>query len=110
MNEPPLPSGDKQCFNCGKDLRNSATFCPHCGAPLPTQGSGIAIMLRFIMAFRIVGAIILIVLAFLFGITSAFSMIAGGLYGGVFFNPYGLVLVGVAALCIWGADILLKIR
>ncbi len=109
---PPLPpSGGKQCFNCGKDLQTNATFCPHCGAPLPTQGSGITI------ALRIIGLIILVGLALIFGAAGACFMLvasAGGLGASpsdtVSLGLIGLVLLGVAALFIWGAVALKKKR
>jgi hypothetical protein len=104
----PSPS-DKQCFNCGKDLQSSATFCPHCGAPLPTQGSGVKIVLRLL------GVLVLSGLALLFGASGAcFMLFATG--GGVSnqasdalgMGMIGLVLLGFAALCAWGIIALLK--
>ena len=110
MNESPLPAPEgKQCFNCGKNLEKEATFCPHCGAPLPTQGSGVSIVLR------IIGLIILVGLALIFGAAGACFMIVstGGLLGSgnsdeLMFAGIGLVLLAVAALCVWGAVALKK--
>lgn len=110
MNEPLSPSGDKQCFNCGKDLQNSAAFCPHCGAALPTQGSG------FIIAARLIGALLLGGLALLFGAAGAcfmFFAIIGGLYDlapDAGLGMIGLVLLGLAALCVWSILALIKKR
>lgn len=101
---PRCGSPTPQCFNCGKELDAKATFCPHCGAPLPTQGSGITI------ALRIIGLIILVGFALLFGAAGACFMLvatAGGLGGspadGLGFGLFGLLLLGIAALFIWGA-------
>lgn len=111
---PRCGSPTPQCFNCGKELPAKATFCPHCGAPLPTQGSGISI------ALRIIGLIILAGFALLFGAAGACFMLFTG--AGVLSGPgsstpeylgfglIGLVLLGCAALCIWGAVALVKKR
>lgn len=98
------PPENKQCFNCGKDLETHATFCPHCGAPLPTQGS------TFLIVLRVMGAVILGIIASLFGTYGACFVllgIAGGLNqtpsSGLGFGLIGMFLLGLTALCIWGA-------
>ncbi len=111
----PAPD-NKQCFNCGEDLGTHVTFCPHCGAPLPTQGSGVTI------ALRIIGIMILIGLALVLGAAGACCMVVAGI-GGVSpdlggnpnVTPLGYGLIGLAllsctALCIWGAIAIRKWR
>lgn len=101
------PLKDKQCFNCGKALETHAAFCPHCGAPLPTDGS------TFLIAFRIIGIIILSVLALLLGAAGACFMVvaaSGGISADLWSGGLsaanagftGFLLIGFAALCIWG--------
>jgi hypothetical protein len=105
-----IPSpGDKQCFNCGKDLQNSAAFCPHCGAALPTQGSCLLLVLRF---FGVLG---LCCMAVFFGAAGAcFMLVSSG--PNDWFRPShqlflaltGLTSVVIAGLCIWAAVFLTK--
>jgi hypothetical protein len=106
----PSPS-DKQCFNCGKDLQNDVALCPHCGAALPTQGSGFKIVLRLIAVLLLGG------FALLFGASGAcfmFFATTGNFFDqaseALGFGIIGLVLLGFAALCIWGIVALTKKR
>ncbi|HEY0076611.1 MAG TPA: zinc-ribbon domain-containing protein [Abditibacteriaceae bacterium] len=109
-NQAPLPGG-KQCFNCGKELQNDVALCPHCGAPLPTQGSGFKIVLRLI------GVMLLGGLALLLGASGACFMLFAtikGFNGGVSDDLglafIGLILFAFAGLCIWGIIALTKKR
>lgn len=105
---PSQPPAGKQCFNCGHTLVGGAAFCPHCGAPLPTQGSG------FALVFRIIGCIILGGLTFILGAAGAcFMLLGAGDIGGTgsesaSFGLIGLALLGGAGACIWGLVVLLK--
>jgi hypothetical protein len=59
MNEPPSPSGYKQCFNCGKDLETHVRFCPHCGVTLLVANTPVGVG----RTWRIIGAILLFLMA-----------------------------------------------
>lgn len=88
-----------QCFNCGQELPQKVTFCPHCGAPLPTQGS----------IFKMVGRLLLAII-FAFGalVCGSWGVCAvtmsvvgfGGNSGDVFFG--GFILLIITYFCIIG--------
>lgn len=119
MNQPPIPpipeSQSKQCPNCGQSVATNAQRCAHCGAPLPTQGS------VFLITMRVMGAIILGIIALVLGACGAcFMLVSAG--GGISPDLWsgglsalnakltGVVLLIVAAICIWGAIIIGRIN
>lgn len=99
MNPPPLPQPSaRTCSNCGAAIDEKVALCPHCGAPLSaSQGSGCLV----------VGAqIFLGFLSLAFGLSGAcfvlFSGVIGGGGGDWGAGFTGLLVLGFAALCLWG--------
>ena len=107
MNQPPIPpvpeSQGRNCPNCGQAVSSEAQRCPHCGATLVVS-SGPSV-------WKVLGACALAVLALGFGALGACFMLIGGVSlasGDTSAALIAVPIVGVAALCLWGAIRLLK--
>lgn len=107
---PPIPElPHQQCPNCGHQVAYGVARCPNCGATLQSDsnnsGAG--------RTLRILGAIVMCLLALPLGAAGACFMLMfstdGGISGsGLGGAAFGFGMVAVAGLLIWGAIRLAK--